>query len=114
MGPSPGQTKKAKKKKDLGATPGGSEVSSEEDEDDEGFAQFKQKKVVDKRYGPVPGALSDDDRTKLHHGMKVGIFYYQYTLLKKTVDQDQLDAPRLKRHDEQPDGEKRNEELSSR
>ena len=46
------------------------------------FAQFEPVEPASMKLGPVPAALSDLDLTKLRLGMRVGIFYYQYSLLK--------------------------------
>ena len=46
------------------------------------FAQFEPIPVQDKKLGPVPVELDNVQRNKLRLGQKVGIFYFQYTLLK--------------------------------
>ena len=34
-----------------------------------------------KKLGPVPYPLNDVERTKLRLGLKIGLFFYQYTIL---------------------------------
>ena len=46
------------------------------------FAQFEPIPAQEKKMGPVPVELDNVQRNKLRLGQKVGIFYFQYTLLK--------------------------------
>ena len=72
----------------LGVTPQGSNGNSDgKDENDtpNEFAQFEPIPEQVKKLGPVPVELDDVQRNKLRLGQKVGIFYFQYTLLKRTL-----------------------------
>ena len=54
-------------------------------------------KEQDKKLGPIPEPLNDLQQQKLRLGIKVGIFYFQYTLLKQSLanrNQEMLHAPR--------------------
>lgn len=61
------------------------------------FAQFEPLPQEDKKFGPVPVHLDALQCKKLRMSLKIGIFYFQYTLLKQfllTEEQSALKAPR--------------------
>ena len=72
------------------------------------YAQFDIIPEINKKHGAVPEELNDIQRNKLRLGLKVGIFYFQYTLLKHTLETDQLEnlmAPRghIRHRENEPD-----------
>ena len=64
-------------------TPGGIEYSSFEPV--QGYAN---------KLGPIPHPLNDIERLKLRLGLKIGLFYYQYTILLKSLSTNVLHAHR--------------------
>ena len=62
----------------------------------------------------MPVEVDDVARNKLRLGQKVGIFYFQYTLLKQTLEVQKADiplAPRsIERHRDNEPAERQDEE----
>ena len=50
-----------------------------------------------KKLGPKPPIMTDIERLKLRMGLKIGLFYYQYTILINSLKQDVMLAPRGER-----------------
>ena len=50
-----------------------------------------------KKLGPKPPPITDIERLKLKMGLKIGLFYYQYTLLINSLKQGVMHAPRGER-----------------
>ena len=58
------------------------------------YSSFESVQANAKKLGPVPPPLNDIERLKLRLGLKIGLFYYQYTILLKSLKENVLDAPR--------------------
>ena len=58
------------------------------------FSNFEPVQGYAKKLGPIPMAMDDVERTKLRLGLKIGLFYYQYTILLKNLKTFRLMAPR--------------------
>ena len=58
------------------------------------YSSFEPVQANSKKLGPVPPPLNDIERLKLRLGLKIGLFYYQYTILLKSLKSNVLDAPR--------------------